>query len=116
MIGRVGDPAWSAPAAAGRTRTGVVVEIAIEIAVANPAMNRVATDAQLARQRALARAVLQVVPEQHPCLPSEHRASARGRRMVMESPAGSYARSRQPDRAADCQIFARHNCQFYSRR
>jgi hypothetical protein len=34
---------------------------------------------------------------------------------VMESPAGSDARSRQPT-AADCQIFIRHNCQFYSRR
>jgi hypothetical protein len=38
-------------------------------------VNRVATDAQLARQRALASAFLQVVPEQHSRLPSEHRAS-----------------------------------------
>lgn len=35
---------------------------------------------------------------------------------MKESPAGSHALSRQPDRAADCQIFARHNCQFYNRR
>jgi len=34
----------------------------------------------------------------------------------MESPAGSYALSRQPDRAADCRIFARHNCRIYRRR
>ena len=40
-----------------------LVEIAIELAVANPAVNRVAADAQLARQRTLTRALLQVVPE-----------------------------------------------------
>ena len=39
------------------------VEIAIEIAGPNPAVDRVAADAELARQRALARALLQVVPE-----------------------------------------------------
>jgi len=36
--------------------------------------------------------------------------------MVNESPAGSGALSRQPHRAADCQIFVRHKCQFYRRR
>jgi len=36
--------------------------------------------------------------------------------MVNESPAGSDALSRQPDRAADCQIFVRHNCRIYHRR
>jgi hypothetical protein len=52
----------------GHRRSGPVpdrrrVEIAIQIAVANPSMNRVAADAQLARQCALAGALLQVVPE-----------------------------------------------------
>jgi hypothetical protein len=37
-------------------------------------------------------------------------------RMGALDPAGSEALSRQPTRAADCQIFVRHNCQFYSRR
>jgi hypothetical protein len=39
-----------------------------------------------------------------------------GRRIVMDSPAGSEVLSRQPDQATDWQIFNRHNCQFYSRR
>jgi hypothetical protein len=38
-------------------------EIPIEVAVADSSVNRVAADAQLARQRALARALRQVVPE-----------------------------------------------------
>jgi len=41
----------------------LAVEIAIEIARANAPVDRVATDAQLAGQRTLTRAVLQVVPE-----------------------------------------------------
>jgi len=41
----------------------LVVKIAIEIARADPPVNGVAADAQLARQRTLGRAVLQVVPE-----------------------------------------------------
>jgi hypothetical protein len=41
----------------------LVVKIAVEIARADPPVNGVAADAQLARQRALARALLQVVPE-----------------------------------------------------
>jgi hypothetical protein len=41
----------------------LVVEIPIEVALANPAVHRVAANAQLARQRTLARALLQVVPE-----------------------------------------------------
>jgi hypothetical protein len=39
------------------------VEVPIEVALSNPAMNRVAVDAQLTCQRALARPLLQVVPE-----------------------------------------------------
>ncbi len=39
------------------------VQIPIELAIANPAMNRVAMDAQFARQGAFAGPVLQVVPE-----------------------------------------------------
>jgi hypothetical protein len=42
---------------------GLTVEIPIALARANPAMNRVAMDAKLARQRALARPLLQVVPK-----------------------------------------------------
>jgi hypothetical protein len=41
----------------------LVVEIALEIARPDPPVNRVATDAQLARQRTLAPALLQIVPE-----------------------------------------------------
>jgi hypothetical protein len=51
--------------------------ISIELPVTNPAMNGVAAHAQLARQRALARPALEIVPEKHSRLPSEHRASAR---------------------------------------
>src|SRR5688572_15757913 len=39
------------------------VEIPIQLAIANPAMNRVAMDAQVARQGALTRTLLQVVPQ-----------------------------------------------------
>jgi hypothetical protein len=39
------------------------IEITIQIAIANPPVNRVAADAQLARQRTLAGAVIEVVPE-----------------------------------------------------
>ena len=42
---------------------GLLVEITLEIARPDPPVNRVATDAQLASQRALARAALQVMPE-----------------------------------------------------
>ena len=42
---------------------GLAIEVPIELAIAYPAMNRVAMDAQLARQRALAGPLLQVVPE-----------------------------------------------------
>jgi GAF domain-containing protein len=61
--------AWSLGIEPGRRRWSrpvthrLVVEIPIEVALANPAVNRVAADAQLARQRTLARALLQVVPE-----------------------------------------------------
>jgi hypothetical protein len=37
--------------------------VAVESAVTNPAVDRVAPDAQLARQGALARAVLEMMPE-----------------------------------------------------
>jgi len=46
--------------ARGPYRINRRIEIAIEAAVANPPVNRVAADVQLARQRALARALLQV--------------------------------------------------------
>ena len=39
------------------------VQIAIEIAVPNPAVNRLSADAELSGQCALARALLQVVPQ-----------------------------------------------------
>jgi hypothetical protein len=53
------------------------VQISIEIARPNPAVNRVAAEAQPASQRGLTRALLKVMPQEHACLPSDHRASDR---------------------------------------
>src|SRR5690606_26817838 len=53
------------------------IEIPVQGTVADPPMNRVPADSQLASQGALAHALLQVMPEQHSLLPSDHRASPR---------------------------------------
>jgi hypothetical protein len=42
---------------------GLELEIAIELAVANPPVNRVSADAELPGERTLARALLQIVPQ-----------------------------------------------------
>jgi hypothetical protein len=56
-----------------------LVDVPVHVSGADPAVNRVAADAQLARQGALTRALLEVVLEKHSRLSSEHRASARRR-------------------------------------
>ena len=95
---------WPSNAVCTRRRSGEYygcgVQIAIEIAVANPAMDRVAADAQLSRQRALARASLEVVPQEHSRLPSVHRASVE-RRMVNQSRGGERRSQPASHSAAD---------------
>src|SRR5690606_17060467 len=67
----------------------IAVQVPVQLSIPDPAMNRIPADSQSLRQGCDTHALLHVVPQQHPLLPSDHRASAgSGDAKVMRSPAG----------------------------